>query len=133
MRSLPDSMQSEGILACWPEQPKPGQRSLDSRSLGPLLVFPFAPWRAGVPSTEWHQHRKALLGSAHGRREIAMVRRRTGLLEQDVRDDFDRARRRANWAKMAGGLLGRPASRNRLAVLGEVTSAPGAGGPGRRP
>ena len=56
----------------------------------------------------------------------------TGLVEQDVRDDFDRARRRANWAKMAGWLLGRPASRNRLAVLGEVTSAPGAGGPGRR-
>jgi len=56
---------------------------------------------------------------------------RTGLVEQDVRDDFDRARRRANWAKMAGWLLGRPAS-NRLAVLGEVTSAPGAGGPGRR-
>jgi hypothetical protein len=57
---------------------------------------------------------------------------RTGLVEQDVRDDFDRARRRANWAKMAGWLLGRPASRNRLAVLGEVTSAPGAGGPGGR-
>jgi hypothetical protein len=57
---------------------------------------------------------------------------RTGLVEQDVRDDFDRARRRAAWAKMAGWLLGRPAGRNRLAVLGEVTSAPGAGGPGRR-
>jgi hypothetical protein len=56
---------------------------------------------------------------------------RTGLIEQDVRDDFDRARRRANWAKIAGWLLGRPANRNRLAVLGEVTSAPGAGGPGR--
>jgi len=54
---------------------------------------------------------------------------RTGLIEQDVRDDFDRARRRANRAKMAGWLLGRPASRNRLAVLGEVTSA---GGRGRR-
>jgi len=57
---------------------------------------------------------------------------RTGLVEQDVRDDFDRARRRANWAKIVGWLLGRPASRNRLAVLGEVTSAPGTGGPGRR-
>jgi len=57
---------------------------------------------------------------------------RTGLVEQDVRDDFDRARRRAARAKMAGWLLGRPARRNRLAVLGEVTSAPGAGGPGRR-
>ena len=56
----------------------------------------------------------------------------TGLVQQDVRDDFDRARRRANWAKMAGWLLGRPASRNRLAVLGEVASAPSAGGPGRR-
>ena len=57
---------------------------------------------------------------------------RTGLVQQDVRDDFDRARRRANWAKIAGWLLGRPASRNRLVVLGEVASAPGAGGPGRR-
>src|SRR6516165_3589147 len=57
---------------------------------------------------------------------------RTGLLQQDVRDDFDRARRRAAWAKMTGWLLGRPASRNRLAVLGEVTSVPSAGGPGRR-
>jgi len=57
---------------------------------------------------------------------------RTGLVEQDVRDDFDRARRRANWARMAGWLLGRPASRNRLAVLGEVTNAPSGDGPGRR-
>ena len=57
---------------------------------------------------------------------------RTGLVQQDARDDFDRARRRANWAKMAGWLCGRPASRDRLAVLGEVTSAPGAGGPGTR-
>jgi hypothetical protein len=56
----------------------------------------------------------------------------TGLVQQDARDDFDRARRRANWAKMAGWLLGHPASRNRLAVLGEVASAPGAGGPGVR-
>jgi hypothetical protein len=56
----------------------------------------------------------------------------TGLVQQDARDDFDRARRQANWAKMAGWLLGRPASRNRLAILGEVTSAPGPGGPGRR-
>ena len=56
----------------------------------------------------------------------------TGLVQQDARDDFDRARRRAAWAKMAGWLLGCPASRNRLAVLGEVASAPGAGGPGRR-
>src|SRR5262252_5625312 len=57
---------------------------------------------------------------------------RTGLVRQDARDDFDRARRQENRAKMASWLLGRPASRNRLAVLGEVTSAPGAGGPGVR-
>ena len=62
LRSLPDAMQSEGILACWPQQPKPGQRSRDFRSLAPLLVFPFAPWRAEVPSAESHQHRKALPG-----------------------------------------------------------------------
>src|SRR5262249_60435009 len=55
-----------------------------------------------------------------------------GLGQKGARHDFDRARRRAAWAKMAGWLLGRPASRNRLAVLGKVTSAPGAGGPGRR-
>src|SRR5215831_16363912 len=54
----------------------------------------------------------------------------TGLVQQDTRDDFDRARRRANWAKMASWLLGRPASR--LAVLGEEASATGAGGPGMR-
>ena len=57
---------------------------------------------------------------------------RTGWVQQDARDDFDRARRQANWAKMAGWLLGRPASHNRLAVLGEVTSGPGAGRPGGR-
>jgi hypothetical protein len=33
---------------------------------------------------------------------------------------------------MAGWLLGRPASRNRLAVLGEIPGGPGAGGPGRQ-
>lgn len=52
----------------------------------------------------------------------------TGLVQQDARDDFDRARRRAYWAKLAGWLLGRPARRNRPAVLGEEMSAPGAGG-----
>ena len=56
----------------------------------------------------------------------------TGLVQQDARDDFDRARRRAAWAKMAGWLRGRPASRNRLTVLGEVASASGPGDPGRR-
>jgi hypothetical protein len=56
----------------------------------------------------------------------------TGLVQQDANDDFDRARRRAVWAKVAGWLLGRPASRNRLVVLGEVMSDPSAGGPGGR-
>lgn len=55
---------------------------------------------------------------------------RTGLTEQDARDDFDRARRRASWAKLAGRLRGRPSSRNRLPVLGEVPIATGAGGAG---
>jgi hypothetical protein len=54
--------------------------------------------------------------------------RRTGLTEQDARDVFDRARRRASWAKLAGWLQGRPSSRNRLPVLGEVPIATGAGG-----
>lgn len=48
---------------------------------------------------------------------------RTGLVQQDARDDFDRARRQATWAEVAGWLLGRPSSRNRLPVLGEVTVA----------
>jgi hypothetical protein len=57
---------------------------------------------------------------------------RTGLAHQDAQDDFDRARRRASWAKLAGWLHGRPASRNRLPVLGEVRTFPGAAGPGVR-
>jgi hypothetical protein len=52
---------------------------------------------------------------------------RTGLAQQDARDDFDRVRRRAIWARMAGWLRGRPASRNRLLVLGEVATVLGAG------
>lgn len=57
---------------------------------------------------------------------------RTGLAHQDARDDFDRARRRAGWAKLAGWLRGHPASRNRLPVLGEVRTFAGAAGPGVR-
>jgi hypothetical protein len=57
---------------------------------------------------------------------------RTGLVHQDARDAFDRARRRASWAKLAGRLHGHPASRNRLAVLGEVTTLTGTPGPGVR-
>jgi len=51
---------------------------------------------------------------------------RTGLAQQDARDDFDRARRQANYAKLAGWLLGRPSSHNRLPVLGEVPTVPNA-------
>ena len=58
---------------------------------------------------------------------------RTGLAHQDARDDLDRARRRASWAKLAGWLRGRPASRNRLPVLGEVRTFAGAATPGVRP
>jgi hypothetical protein len=59
---------------------------------------------------------------------------RTGLAQQDARDDFDRARRRANCARLVGWLRGRPPSRDRLPVLGEVTTVPGTGmaGPGGR-
>ena len=57
---------------------------------------------------------------------------RTGLARQDARDDFDRARRRASWAKLAGWLHGRPSGRNRLPVLGEVTIIAGAAGPSVR-
>lgn len=53
---------------------------------------------------------------------------RTGLTEQDARDVFDRARRRATWIRLAGWLRGRPASRNRLPVLGEGPIATSAGG-----
>ena len=65
--------QSEGILACWPEQPMPGQRSGELRLqvVSPLLVFPFAPWRAGGAGHRVASAPTALLGSAHGRREIA--------------------------------------------------------------
>jgi hypothetical protein len=57
---------------------------------------------------------------------------RTGLAHQDARDEFDRARRRASWAKLAGWLHRLPASRNRLAVLGEAMTLTGAPGPGAR-
>ena len=53
---------------------------------------------------------------------------RTGLALLDARDDFDRARRRASCAKLAGWLRGRPASRNRLPVLGDVRAIGGGAG-----
>ena len=57
---------------------------------------------------------------------------RAGLAQQDARDDFDRARRWANWARLVGWLRGRPSGRNRLPVLGEVMTVPGVAGPGGR-
>ena len=42
----------------------------------------------------------------------------TGFPQADARDDFDRARRRANWARLGSWLRGRPVAR--LEVLGEV-------------
>jgi hypothetical protein len=61
----------------------------------------------GAPGTE-----------AGSRRDEAME---TGFPQADARDDFDRARRRANWARLAGWLRGRPVTR--LEVLGEVAIA----------
>jgi hypothetical protein len=62
----------------------------------------------------------------------------TGFPQADARDDFDRARRRARWARLAGWIRGRPSSQNHLLVLGEATIVTGAGdrrpaknGPGR--
>lgn len=52
---------------------------------------------------------------------------RTGLIEQDARDLFDRARRHAARARLGGWLRGRPSSRDRLPVLGEVPIATGSG------
>ena len=54
---------------------------------------------------------------------------RTGLARQDARDDFDRARRRASWARLTGWLHGRLS--NRLPVLGEVRTT-GLAGPAAR-
>jgi hypothetical protein len=63
---------------------------------------------------------------------------RTGFPRADARDDFDRALRQARWAQLAERLCGRPASHDRLPVLGQVTIVTGAGdsptaGPAGRP
>jgi hypothetical protein len=62
----------------------------------------------------------------------------TGFPQADARDDFDRARRRPRWARLAWWIRGRPSSQNHLLVLGEamiVTRAgdrmPASKGPGR--
>jgi hypothetical protein len=44
----------------------------------------------------------------------------TGFPRADARDDFDRARRQARWAKLAAWLRGQPPGANRLKLLGEV-------------
>ena len=51
----------------------------------------------------------------------------TGYPRADARDDFDRALRQARWAQLTGWLSGRPASDDRLPVLGLVTIVTGAG------
>jgi hypothetical protein len=62
----------------------------------------------------------------------------TGFPRADARDDFDCALRQARWAQLAEWLRGRPASDNRLPVLGHVTivtgtgDSPAAGRAGRR-
>src|SRR5215472_1269294 len=66
----------------------------------------------------------------HYRSVVRRVTMRTGLARQDARDDFDRARRRASWARLTGWLHGRPS--NRLAVLGEVMTTGTAGPTVRR-
>ena len=52
---------------------------------------------------------------------------RTGLPRADAQDDFDRALRRAHWARLAGWLHGRSSSRNHLLVLGDEMIIMGAG------
>jgi len=60
----------------------------------------------------------------------------TGFPQADARDDFERARRRARWARLAGLLRGRPSRCNRLEVLARTATvaagvAPRAAGRGR--
>ena len=52
---------------------------------------------------------------------------RTGFPRADARDDFDRARRQARWAKLSRWLRGQPSSASRLKLLGEVAIVAGAG------
>lgn len=51
----------------------------------------------------------------------------TGFPRADARDDFDRARRRARWAKLAAWLRGQSPGANRLKLLGEVAIVARAG------
>ena len=83
-----------------------------------------APVVRAVTSAEVRVVHRSLLG-----RRILLLgssAMRTGFPQADARDDFERARRQARWVKLAGWLRGRPSSRNRLLVLGEVTIVAGA-------
>jgi len=95
---------------CWISS----DQTLDGWGLSPAALGTFGPARGDARLVGWKQ---------------GVVTMRTGLAHQDARDDFDRARRRASWAKLAGWLRGRPASRNRLPLLGEVRTFAGAAGP----
>src|SRR5689334_1966001 len=58
----------------------------------------------------------------------------TGFPLADARDDFERARRRARWARLADLLRGRPTRGNRLEVLAQtaaVAAGTGSGATGR--
>jgi hypothetical protein len=58
----------------------------------------------------------------------------TGFPLADARDDFERARRRARWARLADLLRGRPSRCNRLEVLAQtaaVAAGAGSGAAGR--
>jgi hypothetical protein len=58
----------------------------------------------------------------------------TGFPLADARDDFERARRRARWARLADLLRGRPSRCNRLEVLAPtaaVAAGAGSGAAGR--
>ena len=60
----------------------------------------------------------------------------TGFPLADARDDFERARRRARWARLAASLRGQPSRGNRLEVLAQTAtlatgSLAGTAGPAR--
>jgi hypothetical protein len=62
----------------------------------------------------------------------------TGFPLADARDDFERARRRARWARLAGLLRGQSSRCSRLQVLAQTVTVstaigPRAFGPGTRP
>jgi hypothetical protein len=54
----------------------------------------------------------------------------TGFPLADARDDFERARRRARWARLAGWLRGQSSRCNRLQVLAQTATITAGAGPG---